>query len=84
MTLGGLIGFVGLVVPHIVRLATGPDNRLLLPAAALAGASFVVLADLLARTLLTPTELPVGILTAFLGGPYFLFLLRRERREYRL
>ncbi len=84
VTLGGLIGFVGLVVPHIIRLATGPNNRVLLPASALAGGSFVVLADLLARTVLTPTELPVGILAAFLGGPYFLFLLRRERREYRL
>jgi iron complex transport system permease protein len=83
VTLGGLIGFVGLVVPHVVRLATGPDHRLLVPASALAGGSFVVVADLLARSLLAPTELPVGILTAFLGGPYFLFLLRRSRREFR-
>jgi iron complex transport system permease protein len=83
VTLGGLIGFVGLVVPHVVRLATGPDHRLLLPASALAGGSFVIVADLLARSLLAPTELPVGILTAFLGGPYFLYLLRRSRREFR-
>jgi iron complex transport system permease protein len=84
VTIGGLIGFVGLVVPHVLRLLVGPDHRALLPTSALAGASFVVVADLLARTLISPTELPVGILTAFLGGPYFLYLLRRSRREYRL
>jgi iron complex transport system permease protein len=84
VTIGGLIGFVGLVVPHVMRLLVGPDSRALLSTSALAGASFVVVADLLARTLLSPTELPVGILTAFLGGPYFLYLLRRGRREYRL
>jgi iron complex transport system permease protein len=84
VTLGGLIGFVGLVVPHVLRLVTGPDNRLLVPASALAGASFVVVADVLARTILAPNELPVGILTALLGGPYLLYLLRRSRREYRL
>jgi iron complex transport system permease protein len=83
VTLGGLIGFVGLVVPHVVRLVAGPDNRLLLPASALAGGCYLIVADLLARTVLAPTELPVGILTAFLGGPYFLFLLRRSRSEYR-
>jgi len=84
VTLGGLIGFVGLVVPHVLRLVTGPDNRLLVPASAFAGASFVVVADVLARTVLAPSELPVGILTAFLGGPYLLYLLRRSRREYHL
>jgi iron complex transport system permease protein len=83
VTLGGLIGFVGLVVPHVVRLIAGPDNRFLLPASALAGGSYVVVADLLARSILAPTELPVGILTAFLGGPYFLFLLRRSRSGFR-
>lgn len=84
VAVGGLIGFVGLVAPHIVRLVVGPGHRLLLPAAALFGAAFLVLADLLARALLPPTEIPVGILTAFVGGPFFLWLLRRERREYRL
>lgn len=84
VTISGLIGFVGLVIPHVVRLLAGPDHRLLLPASALAGASFLVLADLLARTILAPTDLPVGILTAFLGGPYFLYLLRKTRQEYRL
>ncbi|MCB9727945.1 MAG: iron ABC transporter permease [Deltaproteobacteria bacterium] len=76
----GLIGFVGLIVPHGVRLALGPDHRLLLPASALAGGVFVLLADLLVRTLTGPlgTELPVGVLTTAVGGPVFLWLLRRE------
>lgn len=82
VSISGLIGFVGLVIPHVTRLVCGPDHRLLLPASALAGAVFLVLADLGARTLLAPAELPVGILTAFLGGPVFLWLLRRARKEY--
>ena len=84
VALGGLIGFVGLFAPHVTRVLVGPRHGLLLPAAALLGAAFLVLADLLARSLLPPTEIPVGILTAFVGGPFFLWLLRRERREYRL
>lgn len=75
----GLIGFVGLVVPHAVRLIGGPVHRRLLPAAALAGAVFLALADLLARVLLAPLELPVGMITALVGGPFFLYLLRRRR-----
>ncbi|MOA34402.1 Hemin transport system permease protein HmuU [compost metagenome] len=75
----GMIGFVGLVVPHLVRLLTGPDHRRLLPAAALAGATLLLLADLAARLLLAPAELPLGTLTALLGAPFFLYLLRRER-----
>jgi iron complex transport system permease protein len=82
VSVSGLIGFVGLIVPHIARLLCGPDHRLLVPASALGGAVYLVLADLLARTLLPPAELPVGILTAFLGGPFFLWLLRRTRGEY--
>jgi iron complex transport system permease protein len=82
VSVSGLIGFVGLIVPHVVRLLCGPDHRLLLPASALAGASFLVLTDLLARSAVPPGELPVGIVTAFLGGPFFLCLLRRTRREY--
>ncbi len=82
VSLSGLIGFVGLVVPHAVRLSLGPDHRLLLPASALAGATFLVLADLLARTVLAPGEIPVGVITAIVGGPFFLYLLRRNRREY--
>ncbi len=84
VALGGLIGFVGLFAPHVTRLLVGPRHGLLLPAAALVGAAFLVLADLLARALLPPTEIPVGILTALVGGPFFLWLLRRERRAYRL
>ena len=83
VALGGLIGFVGLFAPHVTRLMVGPRHSLLLPAAALVGAAFLVLADLLARAILPPTEIPVGILTAFVGGPFFLWLLRRERRDYR-
>lgn len=83
VSVSGLIGFVGLVVPHGVRLLCGPGHRLLVPASALAGATFLVLADAVARTVLPPAELPVGILTALLGGPFFLALLRRTRREYR-
>jgi len=74
----GLVGFVGLLVPHLLRLLCGPDHRLLLPAAMLAGASLLLFADLLARLLLAPAELPLGIVTALLGAPFFLWLLRRE------
>jgi iron complex transport system permease protein len=84
VALGGLIGFVGLFAPHVTRVIVGPRHSILLPAAALVGAAFLVLADLLARAMLPPTEIPVGILTAFVGGPFFLWLLRRERREYRV
>ncbi|MBA1276979.1 iron chelate uptake ABC transporter family permease subunit [Pseudomonas sp. MTM4] len=76
----GMIGFVGLVVPHLVRLLVGPDHRLLLPASALAGGSLLLLADLLARLILVPAELPIGIVTALLGAPFFLYLLLRGRR----
>lgn len=82
VSLSGLIGFVGLVMPHAVRLVLGPDHRLLIPASALAGATFLVVADTLARTLIAPTELPVGIFTALIGAPFFIYLLRRTRREY--
>ena len=82
VSLGGLISFVGLVVPHLVRLIMGPDNVRLFPVTAVAGAIFLVLADTAARTILAPTEVPVGVLTAFIGGPFFLYLLRRSKREY--
>ncbi len=75
----GLIGFVGLIVPHSVRLAIGPDHRRLAPASALVGATFLVLADAFARTIMAPTEIPIGVVTACLGGPFFLFLLKRKR-----
>jgi iron complex transport system permease protein len=79
VTLSGLVGFVGLLVPHAVRLVAGPANVRLIPAAALGGAAFLVLADLLARTVLAPVEVPVGVLTALTGGPVFLVLLKRSR-----
>jgi iron complex transport system permease protein len=82
--LGGIIGFVGLLVPHIIRLVAGPEHGRLLLLSALFGASYLVIADLLARTIMAPSELPVGIITAFLGGPVLLYLLRRSKREYAL
>jgi len=78
VTLAGSIGFVGLITPHLLRLVIGNDQRLLLPAASLLGGSLVVVADTLARTLLAPQQLPVGILTALLGVPLFLYLLNRS------
>lgn len=80
--ISGLIGFVGLVVPHAMRLAFGPEHRLLLPASALAGALFLLWTDALARTLLAPAELPVGVITGLIGGPVFLYLLSRARGGY--
>ena len=81
VAVSGLIGFVGLIVPHLLRLVIGSDHRVLVPACALFGAAFLMLADTLARTLLAPTELPVGALTSLVGGPLFLVLLRRELRS---
>mgnify|MGYP001578287475 CR=1 FL=1 len=77
----GMIGFVGLVVPHVLRRLFGPDHRLLLPASFLAGGAFLVLADLVGRTAAAPSELPVGVVTALVGGPLFLLLLRRRHRD---
>jgi len=74
----GMIGFVGLVVPHLLRLLWGPDHRLLLPASVAGGAAFLLASDLAARTLLAPRELPVGVVTALVGGPFFLLLLHRR------
>ena len=79
VSFSGLIGFVGLVAPHAVRLIWGTDYRFLLPMSAIAGAAFLVLADLVARTIVSPGELPVGMVTAFCGAPFFLYLLRRRR-----
>jgi len=80
---GGLIGFVGLIIPHAVRLVFGPEHSRLLPLSTVTGAIYLVLADLLSRILIPPNELPVGILTALLGGPIFLYLLRHSKQEYR-
>jgi iron complex transport system permease protein len=83
VSISGLIGFVGLVTPHAMRLILGPRHRLLLPASALGGAIFLTLADLLARIVVAPNVLPVGIFTALVGAPFFLVLLRNNKREYR-
>ena len=81
VALAGLVGFVGLIIPHIVRLAIGPDHRWLIPASALAGATLLVIADSLARVVVVPAELPTGILTALLGAPFFFALLLQQRKQ---
>lgn len=78
VSMAGIIGFVGIMVPHMMRLVFGSDHRLLLPAAALFGAGFLVIADTVARLVLAPAELPVGVITALCGAPYFIFLLKRK------
>jgi iron complex transport system permease protein len=79
VSVGGPIGFIGIIVPHLVRLMVGADHRLVLPASMCIGAAFLVLCDALARTLLSPMELPVGIITALIGGPFFLWMLVRKQ-----
>ena len=83
VSISGLIGFVGLMIPHVMRLLLGPRHRVLLPAATFGGAIFLVLADLLARVILAPSVLPVGIFTSLIGAPFFLFLLRNSKRAYK-
>ena len=80
VSITGPIGFVGLIVPHTVRLIVGSDLRILIPASMLFGASFLIVCDTVARTLIAPTEIPVGIITAMLGGPFFVWLLKRKRQ----
>jgi cobalamin transport system permease protein len=79
VAVAGMIGFVGLVIPHLMRMIVGPDHRYLIPAATLGGASVLILTDAAARTLVPPLEIPVGALTALLGAPYFLYLLQRKK-----
>lgn len=81
VSVSGLIGFVGIIVPHVVRLAFGASYRILIPLSILFGGAFMVLADLAARTLVEPAELPIGVVTAFLGAPFFVIVLRSTRRE---
>jgi iron complex transport system permease protein len=81
VALAGTIAFVGLIVPHMVRMLTGPDHKILLPASALAGACLLLLADTIARLVVAPTELPVGVVTALIGVPFFISLLRK-RHQY--
>lgn len=84
VAVSGMIGFVGLVVPHLVRLWKGPNHLFLIPASALLGSTLLVLADLLSRTIVSPAELPIGIVTALSGSPFFLYLLLKEKRRVRL
>lgn len=84
VSLTGIIGFVGLIVPHLIRLVIGPDHRMLLPASALSGALLLLAADSLARSALPPAEIPVGVITALIGGPFFLALLLRNRDQVEL
>ena len=81
VSVAGMIGFVGLIIPHMMRLILGPDHRILLPASALGGSIFLLLADGLARTAIPPLEIPVGAITALIGSPYFIYLLRRRQKE---
>ena len=83
VSVSGIIGFVGLIVPHMIRLVAGPDHRFLLPASVVGGGLFLLAADTLARTIIAPADLPVGILTSLAGGPFFLYLLRRRGRYLR-
>ena len=78
VAMSGTIGFIGLAIPHIMRLLMGPDHRRLIPASALAGGCFLVWSDVLARTAFAPAELPVGVITAFFGAPFFLYLLKAK------
>lgn len=76
----GIIGFIGIIIPHTIRLVWGPDHRFLLPLSTFAGAVFLILADTIARTITAPMEIPIGIITAFVGAPFFLYLLRQKKR----
>ena len=82
VAVSGVIGFVGLVIPHIVRLMVGSDHRRVLPVGVLFGASFMVVGDLLARTIVAPQEMPIGVITAFIGAPALLVLIRRRPYAY--
>ncbi len=82
VSISGVIGFVGLIIPHITRLIVGPDHRTLIPSSILVGAMFVMLCDTLARIVLAPIDLPVGIVTALSGGPFFIYLLRKKKGSY--
>lgn len=81
VSVSGIIGFVGLIIPHIVRIIIGPDHRVLLPASALTGGIFMIFADTIARTIISPVEIPVGIITALFGGPFFLYLLKKTKSQ---
>lgn len=80
VSVSGIIGFIGLIIPHIMRMLIGPDHRVLIPSSGILGGIFLIVADTLARTIIAPTEIPVGIITAIAGGPFFIYLLRKNKR----
>jgi len=82
VSVSGIIGFVGLIIPHIARLFVGPDHRILIPVSGLVGGIFMLFADTLARTIISPVEIPVGIITALFGGPFFIYLLRKKKNTF--
>jgi iron complex transport system permease protein len=82
VSVSGLIGFVGLIIPHMTRIVIGPDHRILLPTSLIVGATFLVICDAVARVIVSPVELPVGVITALSGGPFFIYLLRKKRGSY--
>jgi len=82
VSISGLIGFVGLIIPHMTRILIGPDHRILLPTSTIVGATFLVLCDAAARVIVSPVELPVGVITALSGGPFFIYLLRKKKESY--
>jgi iron complex transport system permease protein len=82
VSFSGLIGFVGLIVPHLARMALGSDHRLLIPVASIGGAIFLIAADTLARTIVSPSELPVGVVTAFMGAPFFIYMLKKRGSQW--
>jgi len=84
VAISGVIGFVGLIIPHMTRLVIGPDHRILLPASAITGAMFLVICDAVARVATGAAELPVGVITALVGTPFFIYLLRRRKTTYSL
>jgi iron complex transport system permease protein len=81
VSVSGVIGFVGLIIPHVVRILVGPDHRILLPASVVSGALFLIWTDTLARTVIAPAELPVGIITSLLGAPFFIYLLMSRKKS---
>jgi iron complex transport system permease protein len=84
VSISGVIGFVGLIIPHMTRLVIGPDHRILLPTSAIVGAIFLVLCDSVARVATGASELPVGVITALAGTPFFIYLLRKRKTSYSL
>lgn len=81
VSVSGIIGFVGLIIPHVVRMMFGPDHKFLIPASGIIGAIFMIFSDTIARTIISPTEVPVGIITALFGGPFFIYILKTRKKE---